>query len=147
MTLVRLNNRYDSQSNGYNGWESLFDSMHNGWDAESFSHNQPSANILESDESFVIEMAVPGFTKKDISISLENNLLTVSHKDETEKKSNSYRFARKEFVKGNFSRSFRLSRWVETENIKAGFKNGILEIEIPKKAEVIAKPAREIEIR
>lgn len=147
MTLVRLNNRFDSHVNRFYGHESLFNSMRNEWPTGSIAHNQPSANILESDKLFVIEMAIPGFTKKDISITLENNLLTVSHKNESDKKPDLQRFARKEFERGDFSRSFKLSRWVETDSIKANFKNGILEIEIPKKAEVITKPVREIEIR
>ena len=70
MTLVKLNNRFDSQVNRYNSFDSLFDS---------FSNSQPSVNIIETDEAFVIELAVPGYAKKDISIGLENNVLTVSH--------------------------------------------------------------------
>lgn len=135
MTLVRFNNRFDSHAN-----------MFNGFNSESLSQNEPSANILESDSSFLIEMAVPGYSKKDISIALENHVLTVSHTDSEDKKSDSYRFARREFTYGDFRRSFRLSRWVDSESIKASFKNGILEIAIPKKAEIISKPSRVIEI-
>lgn len=137
MTLVKFNNQLDSRVNRYNEWNSFFDSS---------SMVQPSVNILETDISFVVEMAIPGYDKKDISISLENSVLTVSHEHDDDKESSSYRFAKREFTYGSFTRSFRLSRWVENEKIEATFKNGILKIEIPKKAEAISRPAREIKI-
>ena len=137
MTLVKLNNRFDSQVNRYNSFDSLFDS---------FSNSQPSVNIIETDEAFVIELAVPGYAKKDISIGLENNVLTVSHEHLEDQKQDLYRFSKREFSRGSFTRSFRLSRWVDNEKIEASFKNGILKIEIQKKAEAIAKPARDIKI-
>jgi len=137
MSLVRFNNRFDSQLNRFNDWNFLFDSS---------SMIQPSVNIIETEKSFEIEMAVPGYEKKDIAINVENNVLTVSHEHIDEAESEHYRFAKREFSYGSFTRSFSLSRWVEIDNIRASFENGILKIEIPKKSEAIAKPAREIKI-
>ncbi len=137
MTLVRLNNQNDSLLNHY---------RNQGLSMNSSFAPQPGANILESDKSFIIELAIPGCEKDDISIQLENGLLTISHEPKEKKESSDFRFARREFSKSSFSRSFRMSRWIDLEKIEASFKNGILEIEIPKKAEAITKPAREIKI-
>jgi len=137
MTLVKFNNRFDSQINRYNSFDSLFDS---------YPNSQPSVNIIETDEAFVIELAVPGYAKKDIAISLEKNVLTVSHEHLEDQEQDLNRFTKREFSRGSFTRSFRLSRWVDNEKIEASFKNGILKIEIQKKAEAIAKPAIDIKI-
>lgn len=145
MTLVKFNNGFSAPVNRFNSWDSLFDSWVNGWDSVP-SFQQAAANILETDHSFVIEMALPGLEKKDISISLENNLLTISHEQNEEKKEENYRVARREFTSSSFSRSFRMSRWVDSEKIEASFEKGILRIEIQKREEAVAKPARVIEI-
>ena len=102
----------------------------------------PAANITENEKSFDIEIAAPGMKKEDFKINLENNVLTVSTVKEEEKKEETKNYTRKEFVYGSFSRSFTLPRTVETEQIKASYENGILNIELPKREE--AKITKEI---
>jgi HSP20 family protein len=104
----------------------------------------PAANIIENEKSFDIEIAIPGMKKEDFKINLENNILTVSTEKESEKSEETKNFTRKEFVYGTFSRSFTLPKIVETEQIKAGYENGILKVELPKKAE--AKITKEITV-
>lgn len=104
--------------------------------------NRPAANVKETDDSFVLELAVPGLTKKDIHINIEKNLLTVSaEKEVTTKEGETVK--RSEFSFNEFKRSFQLPETVDTELVKAKFKNGVLSITLPKKEE--ATP-RQIEI-
>lgn len=110
-----------------------------------YEGSMPAANITENEKSFLIELAVPGMTKQDFKINLENNVLTVSSEKESEKSEETTNYTRKEFTFGSFSRSFTLPKIVETEQIKASYENGILKMELPKKAET-AKTTKEIAI-
>ena len=104
----------------------------------------PAANIKENEKTFDIEIAVPGMKKEDFKINLENNVLTISSEKEEQKNEETKNYTRKEFVYGSFSRSFTLPKIVETEQIKAVYENGILNIQLPKKEE--AKVSKEIAI-
>jgi len=105
----------------------------------------PPANVVESKFDFRIEMAVPGFEKSDFSIDLDKKMLTISLEknvdENTEEKCNY-----KEFNYNKFSRTFRLSDKINTEMINAIYKNGLLQVVLPKKEEAIEKPARQIKI-
>ncbi len=96
----------------------------------------PAVNIKENDKEVIIDVAAPGLSKEDFEISVENNTLTISaHKEikEEEKESN---FVKKEFGFEKFQRSFTLPEDIfDVENIKATYKDGILEIIVPKKEE------------
>jgi HSP20 family protein len=107
--------------------------------------NMPGANIVESDQEFRLELAAPGFSKDDIKITLDKNILTVSSEKETEQKDENY--TRYEFSYGKFARSFSLPKSIDTEHISAGSENGILRISLPKKKEeILANVTREIAI-
>ncbi len=103
---------------------------------------KPAANIVENENNFELSLAVPGFEKEDIKINLEDNVLTVS--SEKEVKDDEVNFSRREFAYGAFSRSFKLPKTVDAENIKAEHKNGVLNIIIPKIAEAKLKKAIKI---
>ncbi|MCD6345876.1 MAG: Hsp20/alpha crystallin family protein, partial [Bacteroidales bacterium] len=134
-----------------NDLNDVFENFWNQWDETFGSGNQPDANILESEKSFIIELSVPGYQKNEISVKVDNNVLSVSyeHKEEKadKKAQNELRYVRQEFAKSEFVRNFRLSRWVNAEEINANFKDGILTIEVPKREELISKPIKEIEIK
>lgn len=147
MTLVRLNNRdYMPARRSYRGMEDMF----NWLPAQSGCNSYPSANIIETDDDFKIEMLVPGYSKEDISIEYENSLLSVSHesenKEESEGDDSLAKYVTREFHKRNFHRRFKLSDRLASDKITARYENGILEISIPKKEEAKAKPVREISI-
>ena len=93
----------------------------------------PSMNVKETDDLFEIEMAAPGFNKKDFEISIENGLLKISaeNKEEIEKKDED--FTRREFNYNSFLRSFTLPDNVnEEEMIDATYKRGILKLTLNK---------------
>jgi HSP20 family protein len=106
----------------------------------------PSANIKETPEGFELEIAAPGLTKEDFKINLENAVLTISAELEDEKREEGKNYTRKEFYYGSFSRSFTLPKSVDTEKIKAGYNQGILQIELPKKTEAKLEHKKEIRI-
>jgi len=96
----------------------------------------PAVNIKENDKEVIIDVAAPGLSKKDFEISVENNTLTISAHKEVEKVEEGTNFVKKEFGYENFQRSFTLPEEIfDVENIKATYKNGVLEIVIPKKEE------------
>ncbi len=100
----------------------------------------PAVNIKESEKDVTIYVAAPGLTKKDFEISVDNNSLTISANKEVEKVEEGTNFVKKEFGFENFQRSFTLPEKVfDAENIKATYKNGVLELNIPKKEEEVKK--------
>lgn len=120
------------------------------WSTRNFSNTNttlPSVNIREDENGFEVDMAAPGFDKKDFKIELLNNLLTISSekKVETETKEGQ-QFTRQEFSYQSFSRSFTLPNTVEGEKIQAKYENGILKVAIPKKEEAKPRPVKQIEI-
>ena len=93
----------------------------------------PAMNVIEKEDLFEIELAVPGFTKKDFSISIENGILKISaeNKEEMEKKEEN--FTRREFTYNSFTRAFTLPENVnEEEEIDATYKRGILKLVLNK---------------
>ena len=105
----------------------------------------PAVNITESDANFEIQLAAPGFKKEDFKVNMEKDVLTISAEVKQEQDEKTDRYTRKEFSYSSFSRSFNLPEFLEAENIKAVYENGILNVTLPKKAEVKATP-KEIKI-
>lgn len=122
------------------------------WLTNSFPYSGgsvPAANIKETDKEFIVELAAPGMDKKDFNIELENNLLTISteKKDEIEEKDANGNYFRKEFNYHSFQRSFRVpENIVNVEKIQANYKDGVLNITLPKMEEKAAKASRQIKI-
>lgn len=147
MTLVRENNRDCMQQRpAYRDVNDLFNAFWTVREGSSVNRQVPPANIIETPDTFRIEFSVPGLDKKDFSISVEDQLLTVSYAAAVSGESKNERFARQEFSINPFTRSFRLSRWVDSDHVAARYESGILIIEIPKREEAKTQPARLIEI-
>lgn len=107
----------------------------------------PSANIKENDENFQIELGIPGVNKEQIKIDLEDDVLTISSEQKEEKTEEKDNYTRREFNYSSFSRSFYLPDIVDSDKISAEYKDGILNIVIPKKESVIRKSQKRIEIK
>jgi HSP20 family protein len=103
----------------------------------------PAVDIYEHDGNIVLKAELPGIDAKSVDVRVENNVLTLrgERKFDNEVKRESYH--RVERAYGTFMRSFTLPNVVDTENIKAEYKDGVLRMTLPKKAE--AKP-RQISI-
>ncbi|MCI6021222.1 MAG: Hsp20/alpha crystallin family protein [[Bacteroides] pectinophilus] len=105
--------------------------------------NVMKTDIKETDEGYELEIDLPGFTKDEVKVSLDNGYMTVSaakglDKDEQEKKSGKY--IRRERYAGACERSFYVGDEITEEDVKGEFKHGILKLFVPKKE---AKPAVE----
>jgi len=143
MTLIRrVNNNYPTFRNWMDDFMGTVDNSVNFWNKSTV----PAVNISEEDDNFQITFAAPGLTKDNFSINLDSDVLTVKSEKEINKEESTANFTRKEFNFGSFQRSFTLPETADGDHIKAEYKDGILNIEIPKKEEAKAKPAREIEI-
>lgn len=100
----------------------------------------PAVDVHELDEVYEVTAELPGLTKKDVNVTLENNVLTISGERRSEREDKEGTVRRTERVYGSFSRSFSLPRPVDGDNVKASFKDGILTLTVPKAAE--ARPRR-----
>lgn len=143
MTLIRrVNNNYPVFQNWFDDFFGSVENVNN----YRTKVNVPAVNIAENEDNFQIEFAAPGLTKSDFSINLDNDVLTVKSEKEIQNDESKANYTRKEFSFSSFQRSFTLPETADGEGIKAEYKDGILNIEIPKKEEAKVKPAREITI-
>jgi len=111
--------------------------------------NMPAVNICESENSYDIEVAVPGMKKDDFNLNLDNNTLTISceKKEEHEERNDKGKYTRREFSYSSFSRSFTLpENDVDVDHIDAKYEDGVLTINLPKREEVKPKPVKTIHI-
>ncbi|MBN2467077.1 MAG: Hsp20/alpha crystallin family protein [Deltaproteobacteria bacterium] len=92
----------------------------------------PPVDIHEDPENIVVKAELPGLTKKDVSIEVKNNILTISGRRTQEDPREDTNYHRIERAFGSFCRSFMLPDSVGEENITATVKDGILEITLPK---------------
>jgi HSP20 family protein len=100
----------------------------------------PSMDLVETDEHFVLRADLPGLTEADVSIELEDNVLTVSGERKAEHEDKKEGFYRMERSFGQFRRSLTLPDGVDADGIGATFDKGVLEVRIPKPEE--RKPRR-----
>jgi HSP20 family protein len=95
----------------------------------------PAVDIYETENELVLKADIPDMNDKDLDIRVENNMLTVRGERKFEQKVKEENYLRIERTYGSFSRSFGLPNTVNTEGIKAEYKNGVLTVEMPKRAE------------
>jgi HSP20 family protein len=98
----------------------------------------PAVDIYETEHELVVKADLPDVKPEDLDIRVENNILTIRGERKFEKKVNETNYLRVERAYGSFSRSFSLANTVNSEAIKAEYKDGVLTLTIPKKEE--AKP-------
>lgn len=107
----------------------------------------PSVNIRETEATYELELAAPGFEKADFQVKLENDLLTVAAEKKQEENKQEGKYARKEFQYEKFSRSFTLPDTADSSHIVAKYENGVLHLSIAKKEEAKVQPPKTIEIQ
>jgi HSP20 family protein len=95
-------------------------------------------DILETENELVLKMDLPDVELKDVDIRLENQSLTVKGERKFENRQDSKAYHRIERSYGTFARTFTLPDTLDTENVRADYKNGVLNITLPKKE--VAKP-------
>jgi HSP20 family protein len=100
----------------------------------------PAMDLVETDEHFILKADLPGMTEDDVTIELENNVLTVAGERKTEHEEKHEGYYRLERATGAFSRALTLPEGIDPEAVNASFDNGVLEVRIPKPEQ--AKPRR-----
>jgi HSP20 family protein len=103
----------------------------------------PAMDLVEADGSYVLRADLPGLSQDDVSIELNERVLTISGERKSEHESSTDGYRRVERAFGSFKRSVTLPEGVDAEAITAGFEHGVLEVTIPKPA---ARVPRKIEI-
>jgi HSP20 family protein len=104
----------------------------------------PRADVHENDNNFVVQLDLPGVEKDNVKVKFEDDTLVVFGERKYESNVDEKNFHRVERIYGSFTRSISVPKDVDSEKISASFKNGVLEITLPKTEEV--KP-KEIEIK
>lgn len=113
-----------------------------------FQSNSPATNIKETDVQYLIDMSIPGFNKENVTINVEDGVLTVSGNIEENKEETNDKWHRKEFRSQSFSKRWYIPEDAEAEKISAKFENGILNITLDKKTPVLPeKKTYQIEIQ
>ncbi|MBF0571715.1 MAG: Hsp20/alpha crystallin family protein [Candidatus Omnitrophica bacterium] len=117
----------------------LFDFLpsRHGYDDTSLLGGQwaPAVDIYDSKDSLVVKADLPGLTKDDIEVSIQENILTISGEKKQESKVNENDYLRTERFYGSFHRAISLPTEVERGKVQANFKDGVLELTLPKKEE------------
>ncbi len=103
----------------------------------------PSVDIFEDQDRLIVEAELPGMSRDDFEISVENNVLTLRGERKFEKKTEGDNYHRVERSYGAFTRQFTLPQTVTSEGATADFENGILRVALPKREET---KARKIEV-
>lgn len=104
----------------------------------------PSVDIFENKDQIVLEAELPGMSKEDFDLSIENNVITLRGERHFEKKDEGDNYHRVERSYGAFTRSFTLPQTVSSEGATAEYQNGVLRVTLPKREDT---KARRIEIK
>ena len=100
---------------------------------QEFEASRPSVNVFEAKDAYHLEFAVPGLSKSDFSIKVEDDVLIISANKNSEPLTEG-KFLRKEFNYNSFSRRFKLHDQINQDQISAGYEAGVLTVTLPKRA-------------
>ena len=106
----------------------------------------PAVNIQETDTSFLLELAAPGFKKEDLQVEVEKDILSISSQSDAAAEEDA-QYTRKEYGYHSFRRTFTIPESVNSKKIEAQYKEGILEVKLPKKKEMLQEAKKSIRIR
>ena len=106
----------------------------------------PEANIIENSKEYQIELAAPGLERKDFTVEVNNDVLSISAEKEEETKKEDKNYRSREFSYSSFCRSFTLPQNLITDKIDAKYENGILKLVLPKTEVTIQKPLKKIKV-
>jgi HSP20 family protein len=113
------------------------------WNGKS---REPALNIKETDKTFEVELAAPGFSKKDFDVNITDGCLNISAEKSDSKEEKDENYTRKEFSYNSFEKSLQLPDNIQEEDVKAKYKDGILSFNLIKKEEAKTEKPKKIEI-
>ena len=140
--LARINRNYVPAY-----WDDFFnDRVFNNNSPAQRKNISPAVNIIEADNEFKIEVAVPGLTRNDFNIEVEDDVLNIFSVEKETKEDKMPNYTRREFNFSSFKRSFQLPETIDQDQIKASHKEGVLSITLVKKEEEVQKAPKQIEV-
>lgn len=117
------------------------------WPEETSLILSPSIDIKESETDYVVSVEVPGVAKDDVDIRLEGNRLTIRGEKKQEKKEDKENYHCVERHYGSFERTLTLPQDANVDDVSANFKDGVLTIDIKRKAKSAPKEVRKVEVK
>ncbi|MCB0561610.1 MAG: Hsp20/alpha crystallin family protein [Lewinellaceae bacterium] len=146
MSLVRYNPFATKSVSNF--FDDVFNRNITDFFGSDFSASTPSVNVVETENSYRVEVAAPGLEKEDFEVSIDNGFLNISAKKEhQEEVKDGDKYMRREFNFSSFTRSFQLPDTVKADDIAANYENGVLKITLPKKEEAKIEAAKVIDIK
>ena len=141
--LARINRNYVPAY-----WDDFFnDRVFNNFSNNQCNHTSPAVNVIEEEKGFRIEVAVPGLSRDDFNIEVDNDVLTISSVEKEKKEDKKHNYTRREFSYRSFKRSFQLPETIDQDQIQASHEAGVLSLNLPKKDEVVQKAPKQIEVK
>ena len=123
----------------------MVDSFLNGFgNFEKVNKFRPGADVIETEKAYEIQLAVPGMKREDITVDLNDGILSISGERKFEKEAEGRNYHRIETRFGKFLRTFNVPDHVDGTKIKATYKNGILNVDLPKDAKKVLKTTVEV---
>ena len=119
-------------NDGFSGWKSEL--------------TFPAVDIIENDKDFKVKAELAGMNPEDVDVSVTDGFLTIKGEKKEEKEEKGDNYLRRESSYGSFNRTIALPDTANCEKAEATFKNGIISVSVPKKAEALQKP-KKIEIK
>lgn len=118
----------------HRGWLRPFRDMWPEWSQleQGLDFVAPRVDVIDREEEILVRAEIPGVEKKDIHVDLSGQLLTVKGERRREEKKEEGEYFRSEIATGSFSRTIRMPEDVDLEKAKAEFKDGMLEVHLPK---------------
>jgi HSP20 family protein len=104
----------------------------------------PVADLVEEDDAYVVRMEIPGVAKEDVQITIQGGVLAVRGEKKKEKEICGSQYHRMERSYGSFTRSFAFPSAVKTDAIDAAYKDGILQVTLPRADDA---PRKQIEVK
>jgi len=117
------------------------------WPEEAAIMLSPSLDIKETEDKYLVSVEVPGVAKEDVDIQIDGNRLTIHGVKKQEKKEEKENYRCVERHYGSFERTLSLPQDANVDDINASFKDGVLSIDIKRKAANTAKESRKIDVK
>lgn len=147
MTVRRPKNGIATRNTGMTDFDRLFESVFDSFPR--WSDFKPAVDVRSTDDAYIVDADLPGFDESQIDVRIENDLLVISAKDQSDEQSSEDEKGQEQYMvrerhMRSFYRSFALPKDADAGSIEATYRNGVLSLTIAKKAE--AKP-RQIQIK
>jgi len=141
--LVRFSNPYKNLSDYFstrNNFDQLLDSFFNDSTCPCPSNDKIlKSSIIDKEDSLLLFVEAPGFTKENIKLGLNEDVITVSAERKADTLNENSRWILSERAYGNYSRSFQLPSKINSANVEAEYKDGILKVILPKAEKILPK--------